>query len=191
MQLQRLTRGRARRCRCLRAPVACHAVILSSMHRRIRRCARSPTRRALPSPALRPAWIRSFPRPATFRKARRWCGRSKRPVWLRPSFRPLRNRRLRRDEVLPTSFDLAASGTALPELHLDIHVYSANPAERFVFVNMRKYAEGQALKEGPTRGAHHPGRRGPEPTRPAFPASPPIRFDLDINLSVDTVSMAA
>jgi general secretion pathway protein B len=54
------------------------------------------------------------------------------------------------DEVLPTAMDLAASGTALPELHLDIHVYSAKPAERFVFVNMRKYTEGQALKEGPT-----------------------------------------
>jgi general secretion pathway protein B len=53
-------------------------------------------------------------------------------------------------EVLPTPNDLAASGTSLPELHLDIHVYSVKPAERFVFVNMRKYTEGQALKEGPT-----------------------------------------
>ena len=53
-------------------------------------------------------------------------------------------------EVLPTPMDLAASGTALPDLHLDIHVYSAKPADRFVFVNMRKYTEGQALKEGPT-----------------------------------------
>jgi general secretion pathway protein B len=53
-------------------------------------------------------------------------------------------------EVLPTPMDLAASGTSLPEMHLDIHVYSAKPAERFVFVNMRKYTEGQALKEGPT-----------------------------------------
>ena len=53
-------------------------------------------------------------------------------------------------EVLPTPMDLAASGTSLPDLHLDIHVYSAKPAERFVFVNMRKYTEGQALKEGPT-----------------------------------------
>ena len=52
-------------------------------------------------------------------------------------------------EVLPTPMDLAASGTALPELHLDIHVYSAKPADRFVFVNMHKYTEGQALKEGP------------------------------------------
>jgi general secretion pathway protein B len=54
------------------------------------------------------------------------------------------------EEVLPTPIDLAASGTTLPELHLDIHVYSATPAERFVFVNMRKYTEGQALTEGPT-----------------------------------------
>lgn len=54
------------------------------------------------------------------------------------------------EEVLPTPMDLAASGTTLPELHLDIHVYSGKPAERFVFVNMRKYTEGQALSEGPT-----------------------------------------
>jgi general secretion pathway protein B len=54
------------------------------------------------------------------------------------------------EEVLPTSIDVAAGGTALPEMHLDIHVYAAQPADRFVFVNMRKYTEGQALKEGPT-----------------------------------------
>lgn len=53
-------------------------------------------------------------------------------------------------EVLPTVRDLAASGTTLPDLHLDIHVHSPNPAERFVFVNMRKYIEGQTLSEGPT-----------------------------------------
>lgn len=53
------------------------------------------------------------------------------------------------NEVLPTLSDLTASGTSLPELHLDIHVHSANPAERFVFVNMHKYTEGQALSEGP------------------------------------------
>ncbi len=54
------------------------------------------------------------------------------------------------EEVLPTSIDVAAGGTALPEMHLDIHVYAAKPAERFIFVNMQKYTEGQALKEGPT-----------------------------------------
>jgi general secretion pathway protein B len=55
----------------------------------------------------------------------------------------------RQAEVLPTLDDLTASGTALPELHLDIHVHSGNPAERFVFVNMRKYMEGETLNEGP------------------------------------------
>jgi general secretion pathway protein B len=53
-------------------------------------------------------------------------------------------------EVLPTANDLSATGTNLPELHLDIHVHSQNPAERFVFVNMRKYQEGETTKEGPS-----------------------------------------
>jgi general secretion pathway protein B len=43
-----------------------------------------------------------------------------------------------------------ASGTNLPDLRLDIHVYSEKPGERFAFVNMRKYTEGQTLSEGPT-----------------------------------------
>lgn len=54
------------------------------------------------------------------------------------------------NEVLPTLNSLVASGTNLPEMRLDIHVYSPSPSERFVFVNMRKYAEGQTLSEGPT-----------------------------------------
>ena len=54
------------------------------------------------------------------------------------------------NETLPTLDDLTASGTNLPELHLDIHVNAQNPGERFVFVNMRKYVEGETLKEGPT-----------------------------------------
>ena len=29
-----------------------------------------------------------------------------------------------------------------------MHVHSNNAAERFVFVNMRKYVEGQSLSEG-------------------------------------------
>ena len=55
-----------------------------------------------------------------------------------------------KDEVLPSAGDLAASGNRLPDLKLDIHVFATNPAERFVFVNMRKYLEGQTLQEGPT-----------------------------------------
>jgi general secretion pathway protein B len=34
-------------------------------------------------------------------------------------------------------------------LRLDVHVFSEQPAERFVFVNMQKYREGERLQEGP------------------------------------------
>lgn len=50
----------------------------------------------------------------------------------------------------PTFDELRANGTiVLPDLHLDIHVYSKQPAERFVFVNMNKYRENSKLAEGP------------------------------------------
>ena len=42
------------------------------------------------------------------------------------------------------------SGVSLPDLHIDIHVYSDEPADRFVFINMSKLREGSQLKEGPT-----------------------------------------
>jgi general secretion pathway protein B len=38
----------------------------------------------------------------------------------------------------------------MTDLHLDIHVYSENPAERFVFINMTKYREQSRLEEGPS-----------------------------------------
>lgn len=45
------------------------------------------------------------------------------------------------------------SGQLLSELngslHLDVHVYSNNPAERFVLINMRKYRTGERVQEGP------------------------------------------
>jgi general secretion pathway protein B len=53
------------------------------------------------------------------------------------------------EEVLPTFRELGGTSANLPDLHLDIHVHSPMPAERFVFVNMRKYIEGQSLSEGP------------------------------------------
>jgi general secretion pathway protein B len=43
----------------------------------------------------------------------------------------------------------AAGLVQLPDLHLDIHVYSEQAADRFVFVNMSKYKEYAALSEGP------------------------------------------
>jgi len=46
--------------------------------------------------------------------------------------------------------DLRAQGLLkLPDLHLDIHVFSEQPAGRFVFVNMSKYRERETLDEGP------------------------------------------
>jgi general secretion pathway protein B len=54
-------------------------------------------------------------------------------------------------EVLPSISEISLNGAqALPELHLDVHVYATRPAERFVYINMRKYHEGAALQEGPT-----------------------------------------
>jgi general secretion pathway protein B len=49
---------------------------------------------------------------------------------------------------LPTADEVAARG-GVPELHLDLHVYSPTPQQRFIFVNSRKYREGETLQEGP------------------------------------------
>ena len=72
------------------------------------------------------------------------------PLESRPTFPSRSPTNAANTEVLPTANSLAASGTRLPELHLDIHVYSDKPPERFVFVNMKKYLEGQTLSEGPS-----------------------------------------
>ncbi len=42
----------------------------------------------------------------------------------------------------------ASSGTSLPQLRLDLHVYAARPEERFVMINMHKLREGDSLPEG-------------------------------------------
>jgi general secretion pathway protein B len=53
-------------------------------------------------------------------------------------------------ESYATFNDLRAQGLLqLADLHLDIHVYSSEPADRFVFVNMTKYKERATLDEGP------------------------------------------
>ena len=53
-------------------------------------------------------------------------------------------------ELLPAMQELQLRGLiALPELNLDVHVYSEADGERFVFVNMKKYREGERLREGP------------------------------------------
>jgi len=48
---------------------------------------------------------------------------------------------------MPTADDVAAS-SGLPELKLELHVYSNRPQERFVFINGAKYREGETTQEG-------------------------------------------
>lgn len=38
---------------------------------------------------------------------------------------------------------------SIKPLHLDIHVYSDDPSERFVFINTSRYTEGERTSEGP------------------------------------------
>jgi general secretion pathway protein B len=55
------------------------------------------------------------------------------------------------EESLPSINEISLTGSqALPELHLDVHVYATKPSERFVYINMRKYHEGATLQEGPS-----------------------------------------
>jgi general secretion pathway protein B len=57
----------------------------------------------------------------------------------RPAGSPSRN--------MPTADEVAAS-SGLPELRLELHVYSTRPQERFVFINAAKYREGDTTPEG-------------------------------------------
>ncbi len=49
-------------------------------------------------------------------------------------------------ETLPTYDEVVAMGNVgVPPLNLDVHVYSSQPAKRFVFINLAKYQEGDAI----------------------------------------------
>jgi len=48
---------------------------------------------------------------------------------------------------LPTADEVSARG-GIPELRLELHVYSNRPEERFVFVNGRRYREGDTTADG-------------------------------------------
>ena len=52
--------------------------------------------------------------------------------------------------VVRTFNDVRLDGSIqLPDLHIDLHVFSGTRAERFVFINMNKYKENETLSEGP------------------------------------------
>ncbi len=52
--------------------------------------------------------------------------------------------------ALPTFVEVLTNGTIqLPDLRIDIHVFSETPEDRFVFINMSKHRERSQLGEGP------------------------------------------
>jgi general secretion pathway protein B len=61
---------------------------------------------------------------------------------------PARIPAARRAGDIPSRDEILARGVQIPETRLDLHVYAANPAERFVFINMRKLREGDSLPDG-------------------------------------------
>lgn len=46
-------------------------------------------------------------------------------------------------------FASVAAATGLPELTVDLHVFTADPAKRAVFINGRRYTQGARIAEGP------------------------------------------
>jgi len=42
----------------------------------------------------------------------------------------------------------SSPGKSLPSLHLDLHVYAADPDKRFVMINMQKLKQGDSLPDG-------------------------------------------
>jgi general secretion pathway protein B len=49
---------------------------------------------------------------------------------------------------VPLYQDVAAANSQLPNLRLDLHVYTAAPQGRFVMINMRTMHEGDSLPNG-------------------------------------------
>ena len=90
------------------------------------------------------------PLPAT-RQPRASQSSTPAPVVSAPAPAPARTRASSSNAAaLPTIHEVLADGrVTLPALHVDIHVYSESPKDRFVFINMNKHVEGSRLAEGP------------------------------------------
>ncbi len=48
---------------------------------------------------------------------------------------------------IPTMADLLSYGVQIPNLTLELHVFSLSPTDRFVFINSSKYLEGENITE--------------------------------------------
>jgi hypothetical protein len=49
----------------------------------------------------------------------------------------------------PTMMEILAAGTVLPQMTLELHVFSSTAAQRFIRINSASYREGDVLSEGP------------------------------------------
>jgi general secretion pathway protein B len=49
----------------------------------------------------------------------------------------------------PEDAQAAQAATGLPELSVDLHIFSDDPAKRAVFINGRRYTQGAQIAEGP------------------------------------------
>jgi general secretion pathway protein B len=57
---------------------------------------------------------------------------------------------VRENQLYPSIQEMRVNGNInIPNLHLDIHVFSEMPTDRFVFINMTKLREGSRMSEGP------------------------------------------
>jgi general secretion pathway protein B len=74
------------------------------------------------------------------------------PQQAAPTLRLAPARRIRTVDELRLDGELQ-----IVDLHLDIHVYSENPADRFVFINMVKHREQSRLAQGPVVSEITPG----------------------------------
>lgn len=53
------------------------------------------------------------------------------------------------DDPAPTTASVVALTAGLPELSVDLHIYADDPAKRAVFINGRRYTQGDSIVEGP------------------------------------------
>lgn len=101
--------------------------------------------------AEKPAFRQAFSRPATSGDVRNLAWEpvaASRPAAASPVTRPA----TATPTMIfgpPTMMELIVAGTILPELALELHVYSSIASERFVRINSASYREGEALAEGP------------------------------------------
>ena len=97
------------------------------------------------APAIQP----QLPEPEAGTVAAATSAPAERPVNAVPAL-PAAREQTSSATLLPTIHEVRARGTVvIPDLHLDIHVYSEVREDRFVFINMSKQREQSQLDEGP------------------------------------------